>query len=191
MSHNADVHTSKSLKAQKPLTNSTKNKNPPLTKNSRSVTTTTRRRVPSSTLNSPTLNKIINLGPFSNTFASNNSNPSLSNPITTSKAGVTIKKLSGQERKHLKGKKKGRTVFVPPYVHAKDLSQRLHVTLMQLHKAGTHFFPWWPRASERQLKRDGYSMLADLVLRFDECHLLLKSLGYNPVFEHTGIRRRL
>jgi small GTP-binding protein len=60
---------------------------------------------------------------------------------------------------------------------------------MQLHKAGTHFFPWWPRASERQLKRDGYSMLADLVLRFDECHLLLKSLGYNPVFEHTGIER--
>lgn len=94
-----------------------------------------------------------------------------------------------RERRRLRAQKSGALISIPAYVTARDLAFRLHITLMQLHKAGAALYPWWPRASERQLKKDGFSMLKDLILRFDECAEFTRRLGYKAVYEHTGIWR--
>ena len=61
-------------------------------------------------------------------LSSSNTNISSNGPVTQSQAGISIRKLSNQERKHLKKQRKGCVVFVHSYLHAKDLSQRTYKT---------------------------------------------------------------
>lgn len=100
---------------------------------------------------------------------------------------TSFSELTRHDRKRMKAQRKGNTVFLPEFIAIRDLAHRLHVPVLAAHKAGSTFFEWWPRASERQLKRDGYAMLSDLVLRFDESARLVSRLGYDVEYEHLGI----
>jgi len=109
-------------------------------------------------------------------------------PIFTQVRTVaTMLKVQKSDRKRLRQQRRGDVVRIPLYVDAKDLAQRLRITMMQLHKAGSAFFDWWPRASERQMRRDGFNMLRDLTLRYDESRDLCEKLGFIPQYEHLGV----
>ncbi len=116
-------------------------------------------------------------------FRNVNSSPT----FETARALSSFTELSANDRKRMRQQKKGNTIALPEFIGARDLAHRLHITLMSLHKAGSTFFDWWPRASERQMKRDGFSMLKDLILRFDESAMLVNRLGYDARYEHLGI----
>lgn len=99
------------------------------------------------------------------------------------------KKYNTAERKAQRRQQKDKTIYIPAYVQQKDQAQRQHTTQYEQHRIGIRTFWWWPKVTQRQLKKDGYSMQKDTIQRFDESSTLIRRMGYIPEYEYLGIER--